>query len=454
MNEIESRLAALGTGIPEILLPRHGTEGSGIDLSKWAVIACDQFTQDLNYWEQVEKTVNGAPSCLNLVFPEVYLEAAQRDKGREDTGQKRIQNIRSSMESYIKEGIFDPPRRCCMYLERSTLLHPKRRGLMLLVDLEQYNWEGESRFLIRSTEGTIRERLPPRMEIRRGAPLELPHILLLIDDEEDSLIPSLGAIAQKHQPLYETSLMMNSGAVAGWTLETEEAWTVLADGLEALAGKSTTRYGGGSPSGGSSPSGGRPFLYAVGDGNHSLATAKAIWEEYKKNHIGEVSAEISARSHPARWALVEVENLYDPGINFEPIHRVVFGKEKPEQLVSDICRELSSLKEIKCIPDTKNSRILRMENLSHNIATASLQPLLDNFVKQKGYSIDYIHGEDEVFRLVSDSVQPAAGLILPPVQKEGLFKTVAATGPLPRKSFSMGEAEEKRFYLECRRLFG
>ncbi|MCL2881193.1 MAG: DUF1015 domain-containing protein, partial [Treponema sp.] len=341
------------------------------------------------------------------------------------------------------------PRQCCVYLERSTLKNPRRRGLVLSIDLEHYDWAPGSRRLIRSTEDTVKERLPPRMEIRRGAPLELPHILLLIDDEEDRLIASLGEMARKQPPLYETPLMMNSGAVTGWALDTEEALAVLASGLETLAGKSIARYG---------ASDGSPFLFAMGDGNHSLASAKAVWEEYKKDHATEAGLE----NHPARWALVEVENLYDSGLSFEPIHRVIFGAEP-----SELLEALSGLETLECKLECSGptaeisksqssrqaSRIIRIENRSSAITTASLQPLLDSFVKQKGCSIDYIHGEDEVVRLCADLSRRAVGLILPPVKKDGLFKTIAQTGPLPRKSFSMGSAEEKRFYLECRRLF-
>nr|AGS53293.1 uncharacterized conserved protein UCP033563 [uncultured bacterium contig00013] len=309
---------------------------------------------------------------------------------------------------------------------------------MLMVDLERYDWAPEARPLIRSTEGTVKERLPPRVEIRRGAPLELPHILLLIDDEDDRLIPSLGETARKSRPLYETALMMNSGAVTGWALDTEESWTALAEGLEALARKAGGRYGAMRP-------GEDPFLFAMGDGNHSLATAKAVWEGYKSAHAGEAGLE----NHPARWALVEVENLYDPGVCFEPIHRVVFGVEPPELLEA-----LASLTSVRCTPESPEGRVIRVESLSPEIVTAGLQPLLDDFIgRRKGSSIDYIHGEEEVFRLTQDSARRAVGLILPPVRKDGLFKTVARSGPLPRKSFSMGDAWEKRFYLECRRLF-
>ena len=434
MSNIHTRLAALGASLPEILLPK-----SGVDLSKWAVIACDQFTQDRDYWERVKNTASDSPSCLNLIFPEIYLE-----DGGEEAREKKAEEIKASMKNYIEGEVFAPPRQCCIYLERSTPHNPKRRGLVFAVDLERYDWSPESRPLIRSTEGTVTERLPPRVKIRRGAPLELPHILLLIDDEKDTLIPSLGEIARRSPPLYETHLMMNSGAISGWALDSEDALTILADGLERLKNTANERYG--CDDKGSAKDGAprnEPFLFAVGDGNHSLATAKAVWLEYKKNHAGEAGIE----NHPARWALVEVENIYDKGITFEPIHRVVFGA-KPEELL----HALSSLGDIKCQAEASGS-VIRIESLSPEIATAGLQPLLDSFVKEKNLVIDYIHGEAEVLRLASDTARPAVGLILPPVRKDGFFKTVAQNGPLPRKSFSMGEAEEKRFYLECRRLF-
>ena len=428
---IHKRLAALGVEIPEILLPRMET-----DFSKWAVIACDQFTQNRDYWERVKNAAADSPTCLNLIFPEVYLETAHEKNRKEEAKKQRIQDIRNSMRSYINNGVFSPSRRCCVYLERSTPRHPRRRGLVLALDLEQYDWNPQKRPLIRATEETIKDRLPPRMEIRRGAPLELPHIILLIDDEKDTLIPSLGELARKNTPLYETSLMMGSGSVSGWALDSEEAGILLADGLEALAERARNLYGG-------AAAGECPFLFAVGDGNHSLATAKAVWEEYKKDHAGEADLE----NHPARRALVEVENLYDPGIAFEPIHRIIFGIDGKEILDS-----LSGLTDIQCSGEMRN-RIIRIKSAGPDIATAAIQPLLDRIVKEQSLSIDYIHGEDDILNLVSHPQRQAVGLILPPIQKDGLFKTVDQTGPLPRKSFSMGDAEEKRFYMECRKLF-
>jgi hypothetical protein len=449
MNEAEKRLAALGLAVPEILIP-----AGGVDLEKWAVIACDQFTQDKSYWEAVKAEAGDAPSCVNLILPELWLE----EPGR-------IGAIRRTMGEYLDQGVFAPPRRCCVYIERSTPRHPCRRGLVIAVDLEQYDWKAGAGTLVRATEGVIQERLPLRMEIRRGASLETPHILLLIDDEDDGILPALGKAAKKQPPLYETPLMMKAGAVRGWALEAEDDFAVLAAGLERLAQKAAGRYGVHDPA---------PFLYAAGDGNHSLAAAKAVWDEYKASGGSGEGAE----NHPARRVLVEIENIYDEGIVFEPIHRVIFGAAGADLLAALSVlpgfsvktagqNRLSARQELLAFvndPAAKGNRyglaaaaggvpaFSLIETDTAGIATVELQPLLDEFVRQGGFSIDFIHGEEAVLRLVSDPQRPAAGLILPPVKKDGLFKTAAA-GPLPRKSFSMGEAPEKRFYLECRRLF-
>jgi hypothetical protein len=421
VNDVHQRLAVLGAAVPELLLP-----GPGTDLRKWAVVACDQFTQDRNFWEALKAETGTAPSTLNLILPEVYLE---------DNRETRILDIRRFMRTYLSAGVFAPLRRCCVYLERSTPRHPRRRGLMLAVDLERYDWSPGARPLIRTTEGTIKERLPPRMAIRREAPLECPHILLLIDDEEDAFLPRLGERAKQGAPLYETPLMMDSGSVSGWALDKESDWVLLAEGLEGLAQKAAARYAAGTP-----------FLYAMGDGNHSLAAAKGVWEEYKQSR----PRDPALMSHPARWALVELENIYDPGISFEPIHRAIFGVK-----CEDVLTALSALPGMVCKTSGDRPGIIRVEASDEFIAAPSLQPPLDNLVKAAGApaSMDYIHGEEELYRLVCASPGSVVGVLFPQVRKNGLFKTVAKTGPLPRKSFSMGSAEEKRFYLECRRLF-
>jgi hypothetical protein len=444
MQNLQQQLADLGIAIPEIMLPRKDT-----NLEKWAVIACDQFTQDRAYWAQIADIVGLAPSTLGLIFPEIYLG----DPGRTE----RIRNIHQTMDSYLATGILSPPKKGLIYLERSTPYHLCRRGLMVAVDLEQYDWKAQTRTLIRSTEGTIAERLPPRMEVRRGAALESPHVILLIDDEADSLLPGLGERAKKAAPpVYQTSLQ--GGAVSGWLLDQETTWAYLAEGLEDLAQKAQLGYG--------SP-GEAPFLYAVGDGNHSLASAKAVWEEYKAAH----ARQPGLMSHPARWALVEVENLYDPGIGFEPIHRLIFGAEmgavlrllsrlpgftsrpvaQPEELSALVREEGAVQSRLGLITGTE---LILVETEASGLATDYLQPLVDGFIKDSsGTSLDYIHGEADLFKSAQHSGSTSVGILLPPVKKSGLFKTIARLGPLPRKSFSMGEAIEKRFYFECRRLF-
>ncbi|GHV94185.1 hypothetical protein AGMMS50293_05050 [Spirochaetia bacterium] len=461
MNANQQRLVSLGIEIPEIILPGN------IDLQKWAVIACDQFTQDRDYWEKVKSTVDDAPSTLNLIFPEVFLP----DGGKE----LRITGIHQTMERYLNGGIFTAPRRGCVYLERDTPFQKRRRGLVAAVDLEQYNWAPAARPLIRSTEGTVAERLPPRMDIRRGAPLETPHILLLIDDDTDSLLPALGERAKKTPPVYQTGLMLDSGKVSGWFLDAKDDLAFLAAQLEELSRRALTRYlPAGVAANADAGTDEKPFLFAVGDGNHSLATARGIWEEYKKS-CGEVSG---LPEHPCRYALVEIENIYDPAIRFEPIHRVVFGMDFDEVLSL-----LAELPDFSSCPLTDRAELVRLlgetaagtrmgiaagsryaliETSAPGLATVSLQPLLDRCLESASHSggrrdeslsIDYIHGEEELFRLAAVPGRRAVGILLPPVQKAGLFETVARSGPLPRKSFSMGEAVEKRFYLECRKLF-
>jgi hypothetical protein len=300
------------------------------------------------------------------------------------------------------------------------------------------------------------------MNIRRGAPLESPHILLLVDDDRDTLFPGLAEAARRTDPVYRSPLMLDSGELRGWFLEGETQWNLVGDKLEELRRRALTRYG--------AVEEGEPFLYAVGDGNHSLAAAKGIWEEYKAAHTGDADL----AEHPARWALVELENLYDPGLSFEPIHRIVF-KAPADRLIGLLSRLPGAasypvegpgkLRELvresgpgHRLGFVSGDRCLVFETNAPGLATVSLQPLLDAFIaggERDAPSIDYIHGEEELIRLAAgQDSRPAAGILLPPIRKEGLFETIARSGPLPRKSFSLGEACEKRFYLECRRLSG
>jgi len=452
MNNNHQKLLSLGLEIPLILLPKNNY------LNKWPVIACDQFTQDRDYWEKAKTFTQGAPSTLNLIFPEVFLSD-------DDAGQ-RIKDIHSKMKSYLQEGVFDSPRQGFIYIERDTPYQKKRRGLIAAVDLEQYDWSPEARPLIRCTEGTVPERLPPRMDIRRGAPLELPHVLLLIDDDTETLLPALGDLVKKSSPCYSAELMMESGCVKGWFLDALEngelapSFNMISQKLNELNKRSVSRYG----------EAGQPFLFAVGDGNHSLATAKGIWEEIKVNLNPE---DIEYDFHPCRFALVEIENIYDPAIQFEPIHRLVFGIgfDETVSLLSKLpdysCRSVGSFDELSklcanpaapnCFGIISDGCYALIETSASGIATACLQPLLDEYAKDNPQLIDYIHDEAELFRLAAKNsavsgADKVTGILLPPVQKSGLFDTVARLGPLPRKSFSMGHSCEKRFYLEGRQL--
>jgi uncharacterized protein (DUF1015 family) len=390
-------MTQFGLQIPEILLPKAGT-----DLKAWPVIACDQYTQDKNYWQRAEAARAGKPSTLSLILPEVFLDDG--DKNR------RIADIKKNMRQYLSDGVFAEPKTGMVYVERTTAYGRKRCGLITAIDLEAYDWRPNSKSLVRATEATVPARLPPRMTIRRGAPLELPHIMLLVNDAGRRFVEGASTLAHENAPLYDTDLMLDAGHITGWLVSGNAAYSAIADALAEIAQKNTR-------------SSGDVFLFAVGDGNHSLASAKAVWDEYKAR-LPSDSPE--RETHPARYALVEIVNIYNDGLTFEPIHRVIFNADS------------ASLKELlKSCPDRK---------------VTELQPLLDAYLAEHPESsIDYIHGDDEVARLEQQA--GTVGIIMPPIDKNSFFPTIAATGPLPRKSFSMGEASEKRFYFECRKLF-
>ena len=348
---------------------------------------------------------------------------------------------------------------------------------MIAIDLETYEWKPFSKALIRATEATIVDRIPPRMEIRRNAPLEMPHIMLLINDKDVDLINNIGNIAKSNKkPVYNDKLMLNSGSIAGWSISEENEIQYVLESINKIAEKNIQDDG-------------STFLFAVGDGNHSLATAKAIWDEFKeanggiKSPDGTISIPEEIKNHNARYALVEIVNIYDEGLTFEPIHRVLFNV-KPNDLLQNLSEKLNgSITEFNNPEDLENNvknsaanfgfvymedGIQKYKYLSTEIkelAVSKLQPAIDDFIKtapnqhicdDKGCriakpEIDYIHGSAEVFRLGKQ--ENTISILLPPVEKNSFFQTISKTGPLPRKSFSMGEADEKRFYLECRKLF-
>jgi hypothetical protein len=431
----------IGIQIPEIYLPRKGT-----NLTKWAVIACDQFTSEPEYWHEVEKVVGTAPSTYNLVLPEVFLEKPGEEA--------RIKNIQEKMQHDLQSKILEP-REGLIYVER-TVNGRTRRGLMLCLDLEHYDFTKSSTSLIRATEGTIVERLPPRMKIRTGAELELPHILVLIDDPEGTVIEPLQKSTGRMDKIYDLELMLGSGHLTGYAVpETLETQVVAS--LRRLAQPEifTKKYGVGPE---------KPvLLFAMGDGNHSLATAKAVWERIKPE-VG--------LNHPARYALIELENVHDEGLVFEPIHRVLFGLKKDlfaslktyfgkklsynpvtsaEEMVRAVDEAKGGSQVMGLVGGGKDFGIIEIAHPTSHLPVGTLQEFLDGFIKEGGADkIDYVHGEEIVLKL---GTQPGnAAFYVPGMDKSDLFKTVILDGALPRKTFSMGEAREKRFYMEARKI--
>jgi hypothetical protein len=433
----------IGLAIPTLYLPK-----AEVDPTRWAVIACDQFTSEPEYWQKVEKIVGDSPSTLHLTFPEVYLEKPGEAE--------RIQAIQTSMQAYLKNGILEP-REGLVYVER-CVGGRIRKGMMACLDLEKYDYNRGSSSLVRATEGTIVDRLPPRMKVRQGAALEIPHILVLIDDADMTVIEPLGAAKGEFAKLYDFDLMLESGHLAGYAVDSGHEARVTA-ALRRLAAPEvfSAKYGVGSDI--------PVLLFAMGDGNHSLATAKAVWEKIKAQ---------AGMDHPARFALVEIENVHDPGLEFEPIHRALFGLKSDlfEALESEFGSNFSftTVSEAGEMVEQVDSAVgedqliglvggrggvefgvIRIANPLSNLAVGTLQSFLDRFLKDGGAEkIDYVHGREVVVRLGLQSGN--AGFYLPGMEKSDLFKTVILDGALPRKTFSMGEAREKRFYMEARKI--
>jgi hypothetical protein len=431
----------IGLEIPDVLLP-----SPGIDPQKWAVIACDQFTSEPEYWEEVEKLVGDAPSTLRLTLPEVYLESPQKDF--------LAQAAQKKMEEYLQKGYLQAVEG--LILVERNINGGVRRGLMVALDLERYDYSKGSQSLIRATEGTIIERLPPRMKIREGASLELPHILVLIDDPQKTVIEPVAAQSSSLKKLYDFELMFDSGHLTGYLVEDPTLQAQVITAITNLADPSVfqTKYGLSEQQ--------DVLLFAMGDGNHSLATAKAIWEKIK-SQVG--------LDHPARYALVELENLHDDNLVFEPIHRVLFNVKQDfksamqaefgncftyqpcagqAEMVSAVSNQPDEAHVIGVV-DEQGFGLVRISDPEFNLPVGTLQKFLDGWIKSNGASsIDYVHGADVVTKLGS---QPGnLGFFLPAMDKSDLFKTVILDGALPRKTFSMGEAKEKRFYMECRKI--
>ena len=414
----------------DILLPRD------CDMTRWSVVACDQYTSQPEYWERVSRFVDNAPSTLRLVLPESCLEGPNVETD--------IMEINNTMSRYLRQEQFVTLPNALLYVERKLADGMIRRGIVGMVDLEQYDYEPGSPALIRATEGTVLSRIPPRVAVRKNAPIELPHIMLLSDDREGTVMPMLASQTAEMEKVYDFDLMENGGHITGWKLN-EKQMEQLSAALEKLAEPAAfrARYGVGEEAG--------VMLFAVGDGNHSLATAKECYERQKSLLPEEQWDKI-----PARYALVELCDLHDESLQFEAIHRVVFGVE-PDKLLSDLKAAFPGAYEGRgeghvITYVTRNGRgDITIPDPAAQLAVGTLQGFLDRWMKERsGVGIDYIHGEDVVEELARRA--DAVGFLLPSMGKEELFPTVILDGVLPRKTFSMGHAHDKRFYLEARKI--
>ena len=412
----------------DILLPKN------VDFSKWSVVACDQYSSEPQYWEKAEEIAKGSPSTLNIIYPEAYLN--------EPDGDKRIERINRTMEQYLSDGIFKEYTDSLIYVERTQKNGKVRRGIVGAIDLEAYDYSVGSQSLVRATEGTIISRIPPRQRIRKNAPLELPHILMLADDREKEIIEPLSEIKDSFEVVYDFELMQGGGHIKGWLLDDDAKKDVLSK-VEKLESEEEfhAKYG---------IDGKSVLAIAVGDGNHSLATAKACWEEIKKT----LSAE-QQQNHPARFALAELENLHDDSLEFEPIHRVVFGVE-PKSVIDAMYKYYPQISETDnggqkiVIVYQGIEKTVYITDAPLNLAVGTFQKFMDDYLSKNSGEIDYIHGEDVVRNLTKS--ENTIGFVFDAMEKNDLFTTVIEDGALPRKTFSMGEAYDKRFYLEAKRI--
>lgn len=445
-----------------ILLPNDG-----IDMEKWSVIACDQFTSQADYWDAVEKYVADAPSTLNVVFPEIYLGTT--------TKQERIKYINNTMDTYLTDGTLKQAVADGYVLVERTTESGVRLGIVGLIDLEDYDFDPKNKTLIRATEGTVISRIPPRVKIREHAAIELPHVMLLVDDPLDGqngefcrnesqenavniaaikhgIIEYVYAIRDTLRKLYDTELMQGGGHIRGYAIEGEAAKQV----TEAFAAKQNSCGG---------------FLFAVGDGNHSLATAKTCWENIKKS--GKFTEE-QLKTHPARYALVEICNLHSEALEFKPIHRLLtnvdvkdmlsfFEAEITKQGLESADGEEIVFEYVESGNDdsakqangneavSENNYGINITNRGDRLPVEILQGILDKYLEiHNNVSIDYIHGDEALHGLVQET--KGCGIFLQSIDKSTLFPAINAGGVLPRKTFSIGEANEKRYYMECHKI--
>lgn len=396
-----------------ILLPKNNFE-------KWSVIACDQFTSDKEYWEETKKIVGDNFSTLKITLPEIYLE--------DDDVSNRIDIINSEMKRYLEDSVFNSYEDAIIYIERIQADGRLRQGIIGAVDLEAYDYSKCADTPIRATEGTVLERIPPRVKIRKNAPLELPHIMLLIDDVNKKIIEPLKNKKDNMTKLYDFDLIMGGGHITGYLLNKEEQENII-NGLAELYNAENN-----------------PLLFAVGDGNHSLATAKECYEQLKKQNIDKVL------EHPARYALAEVGNIHSEALDFEPIYRVLFNVDPTdviEKMHGFFNKELPNSTIKYVYGDIEGSVGINIP--SDKISTGIIQEFIDDYISNNPKcKVDYIHGISDVKKLSKE--KNTIGFLYDGITKDTLFETVKNTGALPRKTFSMGEARDKRYYLECRKI--
>ena len=407
----------------DILLP----DFSAVDGKKWACVACDQYTSEPEYWERMDKFVSDAPSTLRLMLPEVWLEDSEN----------RVPPIQAAMKKYIDGGVLCAHPNCGIYLERTLGNGKLRRGLVCAIDLEDYDFSAGSVSAVRPTENTVVSRIPPRLAVRRGAPIEMPHVMVLVDDADDII---LSRFAGREMNAYSFDLAEGGGSVKAAFVSGDE-FDAVNTSLGILAENAKKR---------AEKNGGAPITIAVGDGNHSLATAKASWEEVKAS-----LTEDEAKVHPARYALVEICNLHEESLVFEPIYRLIENVDA-SKLADDFKNYAASQKgrfpaqRFDMILEGKSTEVV-IDHPEYTLPVASLQHFLDEWLTEnKDASIDYIHGEDSLRRLAAR--KNSVGFVFEGMSKSELFPAVEADGTLPRKTFSMGHAADKRYYIECRKI--